>query len=60
LVAVIDLERSEPGPAVRDLVRLSDAWDGRPDLFDAFLAGYGRSLTGAEEARLVIDMALDS
>ncbi|MFD7916776.1 NUDIX domain-containing protein [Streptomyces sp. NPDC059752] len=59
-VTVIDLERSEPGPAVRDMVRLSDAWDGRPDLFDAFLAGYGRSLTGAEKARLVTDMALDS
>ncbi|MFE7352437.1 phosphotransferase [Streptomyces sp. NPDC057543] len=59
-VAVIDLERSEPGPAVRDLVRLSDAWAGRPDLFEAFLAGYGRSLTAAEEARLVIDAALDS
>ncbi|MEU9212772.1 aminoglycoside phosphotransferase family protein [Streptomyces sp. NPDC048415] len=59
-VAVIDLERSEPGPAVRDLVRLSDAWVGRPDLFEAFLAGYGRSLTAAEEARLVIDAALDS
>lgn len=59
-VSVIDLERSEPGPAVRDLVRLSDAWAGRPDLFEAFLAGYGRSLTAAEEARLVIDAALDS
>jgi 8-oxo-dGTP pyrophosphatase MutT (NUDIX family)/Ser/Thr protein kinase RdoA (MazF antagonist) len=59
-VAVIDLERSEPGPAVRDLVRLSDAWSGRPDLYEAFLTGYGRTLTGAEEARLVINMALDS
>ncbi|MEU2992874.1 phosphotransferase [Streptomyces sp. NPDC001758] len=59
-VAVIDFERSEPGPAVRDLVRLSDAWAGRVDLFEAFLAGYGRSLTAAEEARLVIDAALDS
>ncbi|MER5402860.1 phosphotransferase [Streptomyces sp. NPDC002599] len=59
-VAVIDLERSEPGPAVRDLVRLSDAWAGRPDLFEAFIAGYGRSLTAAEQARLVIDAALDS
>ncbi|MGV9654470.1 phosphotransferase [Streptomyces sp. NPDC003554] len=59
-VAVIDLERSEPGPAVRDLVRLSDAWVGRPDLFEAFLAGYGRPLTAAEQARLVIDAALDS
>lgn len=59
-MAVIDLERSEPGPAVRDLVRLSDAWAGRPDLFEAFLAGYGRPLTAAEQARLVIDAALDS
>ncbi|MFF3420686.1 phosphotransferase [Streptomyces sp. NPDC002698] len=59
-VAVIDLERSEPGPAVRDLVRLSDAWVGRPDLFEAFIAGYGRSLTAAEQGRLVIDAALDS
>ncbi|MFD8882160.1 phosphotransferase [Streptomyces erythrochromogenes] len=60
LVAVIDFERSEPGPAVRDLVRLSDAWAGRDDLFEAFLAGYGRTLTAAEQARLVIDAALDS
>ncbi|MEU2989457.1 phosphotransferase [Streptomyces griseoincarnatus] len=59
-LAVIDLERSEPGPAVRDLVRLSDAWADRPDLFGAFRTGYGRALTAAEEARLVIDAALDS
>ncbi|MEU1776682.1 phosphotransferase [Streptomyces sp. NPDC019922] len=59
-VAVIDFERSEPGPAVRDLVRLSDAWAGRDDLFEAFLAGYGRTLTSAEQARLVVDAALDS
>ncbi|MFI6689362.1 phosphotransferase [Streptomyces sp. NPDC050485] len=59
-LAVIDLERSEPGPAVRDLVRLSDAWNGRADLYEAFMAGYGRPLTGAEETRLVIDSALDA
>lgn len=59
-LAVIDLERSEPGPAVRDLVRLSDAWAGRPAVYEAFLAGYGRQLTAAEEARLVIDAALDA
>ncbi|MGW6833755.1 phosphotransferase [Streptomyces sp. NPDC054949] len=59
-LAVIDFERSEPGPAVRDLVRLSDAWAGRPDVHRAFLAGYGRPLTDAEEARLIIDMALDA
>ncbi|MFF3128347.1 phosphotransferase [Streptomyces sp. NPDC057908] len=59
-LAVIDLERSEPGPAIRDLVRLSDAWAHRPDLYQAFLAGYGRTLTDAEESRLVIDAALDA
>ncbi|WP_326806804.1 phosphotransferase [Streptomyces sp. NBC_01775] len=59
-VTVIDFERSEPAPAVRDLVRLSDAWAGRPDLFDAFLTGYGRKLTPLEERRLVTDSALDS
>ena len=45
---------------MRDLVRLSDAWANRPDLYAAFMAGYGRTLTAAEEARLVIDMALDA
>lgn len=32
---VIDFERSEEDPAVRDFVRLSDAWDGRTDLYEA-------------------------
>ncbi|WTF18170.1 aminoglycoside phosphotransferase family protein (plasmid) [Streptomyces sp. NBC_01601] len=59
-LAVIDFERSEPGPAVRDVVRLSYAWAGRPDLREAFLAGYGRPLTENEKARLVIDTALDA
>ncbi|MER5615010.1 aminoglycoside phosphotransferase family protein [Streptomyces sp. NPDC002215] len=59
-LAVIDLERSDPGPAVRNLVRLSDAWAHRPDLYEALLAGYGRTLTDAEESRLVIDSALDA
>ncbi|MGY1440092.1 phosphotransferase [Streptomyces reniochalinae] len=59
-LAVIDFERSEPGPAVRDLVRLSDAWAGRPDLYDAFLTGYGRTLTLVEEERLTVDSALDA
>lgn len=57
---LIDFERSEPGPAIRDLVRLSDAWAGRPDLYEAFLAGYGRTLTGPEEARLAVEAALDA
>lgn len=59
-VALIDFERAEPGPAVRDLVRLSDAWAGRPALHRAFLAGYGRPLTEAEEARLAGEAALDA
>lgn len=59
-VRVIDFERSEPGPAVRDLVRLADAWAGRPELYAVFMDGYGRALTAVEEARLVIDQALDS
>ncbi|MBO8186359.1 phosphotransferase [Streptomyces spirodelae] len=59
-LAVIDFERSEPGPAIRDLVRLSDAWNGRPDLHDAFLVGYGRKLTPAEEERLAVEAALDA
>ncbi|MEU2130688.1 hypothetical protein [Streptomyces sp. NPDC018352] len=42
------------------MVRLSDAWAHRPDLYEAFLAGYGRTLTDAEESRLVIDAALDA
>ncbi|MEU4359966.1 methyltransferase, FxLD system [Streptomyces virginiae] len=42
---VIDFERSEEGPAVRDFVRLSDAWHGRPDLLAAVMDGYGRPFT---------------
>lgn len=45
---------------MRDFVRLSDAWAGRPDLYEAFMAGYGRALNFAEEAHLVIDTALDA
>ncbi|MFF2097610.1 hypothetical protein [Streptomyces sp. NPDC058202] len=59
-VAVIGIERSEPGSAVRGLVRRSDAWHGRADLLAAFFAGYGRLLTPAEQAGLVVDAALDS
>ncbi|MFI7245259.1 phosphotransferase family protein [Streptomyces qinglanensis] len=59
-LAVIDFERSEPGPAIRDIVRLCDAWTGRPDLYDAFFAGYGRKLTPAEEERLAVETALDA
>ncbi|MFF7215077.1 phosphotransferase family protein [Streptomyces sp. NPDC008238] len=59
-LAVIDFERSEAQPALRDLVRLSDAWAGRPDLHEAFLTGYGRRPTPLEEERLAVDSALDA
>ncbi|MFF8652587.1 phosphotransferase [Streptomyces huasconensis] len=57
---VIDFERSEQGPAVRDFVRLSDAWHGRPDLRQAVRDGYGRSFTPEEEEQLTILCVLDA
>ncbi|MFC7014516.1 phosphotransferase [Streptomyces viridiviolaceus] len=59
-LSVIDFGRSEPGPAIRDLVRLSDAWATQPCLHDAFMSGYGRGLTPAEEESFVIDSTLDA
>ncbi|MFE6977127.1 phosphotransferase [Streptomyces sp. NPDC057682] len=60
VLGVIDFERSEDGPAVRDFVRLSDAWHGRPDLFQAVMDGYGRLFTPAEEAQLTVLSVLDA
>ncbi|MFF4187158.1 phosphotransferase [Streptomyces sp. NPDC001691] len=57
---VIDFERSEDGPAVRDFVRLSDAWHGRPDLLQAVMDGYGRTFTPEEEAQLTVLSVLDA
>ncbi|MFF1798384.1 NUDIX hydrolase, partial [Kitasatospora sp. NPDC058263] len=57
---VIDFERAEPGPAVRDFVRLSDAWAGRPDLCEAVVAGYGRQLSETEEEHLAVHQVLDA
>ncbi|AKN74955.1 NUDIX hydrolase [Streptomyces sp. PBH53] len=57
---VIDFERSEEGPAIRDFVRLSDAWHGRPDLQQAVLEGYGRPFTTEEEAQLAVLSVLDA
>ncbi|MFF4325836.1 phosphotransferase [Streptomyces sp. NPDC001591] len=57
---VIDFERSEPGPAVRDFVRLSDAWHGRPDLLQAVMDGYGRPFTPEEENQLTVLSVLDA
>ncbi|MFH9561249.1 phosphotransferase [Streptomyces globisporus] len=57
---VIDFERSEPGPAVRDFVRLSDAWHGQPELFQALMDGYGRPFTPEEEAQFTVLSVLDA
>ncbi|MFD5586623.1 hypothetical protein ACFWII_22840 [Streptomyces sp. NPDC127063] len=57
---MIDFERSEEGPAIRDFVRLSDAWHGRPDLFAAVMDGYGRPFTPEEEAQLAVLSVLDA
>ncbi|MFI5857393.1 phosphotransferase [Streptomyces parvulus] len=57
---VIDFERAEDGPAVRDFVRLSDAWHGRPDLFQAVMDGYGRRFTPDEEAQFTVLSVLDA
>ncbi|MFI7356195.1 NUDIX domain-containing protein [Streptomyces avidinii] len=57
---LFDFERSEYNTATRDLVRLSDTWTGRPDLRAAFLDGYGRPLTPAEELRLDCEAAFDA
>src|SRR5260370_7359987 len=52
-LALIDFERAEVAPAVRDLVRLEyGPWAGQPHLRAAFLAGYGRTLTATEETAL--------
>ncbi|MFE9921482.1 phosphotransferase [Streptomyces sp. NPDC005774] len=57
---VFDFERSEAGPAIRDFVRLSDAWHGRPDLQEAVWNSYGRALTRAEEEHLEVLSVLDA
>ncbi|MDX3233068.1 aminoglycoside phosphotransferase family protein [Streptomyces sp. ME19-01-6] len=52
---LIDFEESAPGLAVEDLVWLCGAaWPTRPDLRDAFLAGYGRLLSSTEQRSLVL------
>nr|WP_150136040.1 phosphotransferase [Streptomyces hyaluromycini] len=59
-VGLIDFERSELSPAVRDFARLADIWQGRPDLFEAFFTGYGRPLTNGDRQRLRCEAALDA
>ncbi len=61
IVALIDFERAEYGPAVRDLIRLEyGPWDGRPDLRGAFFDGFGRVLTAVEREHLQAMAALDA
>ncbi|MEV0442943.1 aminoglycoside phosphotransferase family protein [Streptomyces spectabilis] len=53
--SLIDFEESAPGLMVEDLVWLCGAaWPTRPDLRDAFLAGYGRPLSSLEQRTLVL------
>lgn len=52
-VAVIDYETADVGFAVEDLAWLfAVMWGPRPDLRDAFLAGYGREPSRAERQML--------
>ncbi|MFF2374923.1 aminoglycoside phosphotransferase family protein [Streptomyces xiamenensis] len=52
---LIDFEEAASGLAVEDLVWLCGAaWPTRPDLREAFLAGYGRLLTSTEQRALVL------
>lgn len=47
---LVDFEHARTDIAARDLVRLQfRAWATRPDLRDAFFAGYGRHLTEQEQ-----------
>ena len=49
-VSVIDFEHARIDLPARDLVRLRfRTWPGRPDLRDAFLGGYGRPPSPAED-----------
>ncbi|MFF4344929.1 phosphotransferase [Kitasatospora sp. NPDC001540] len=57
---VIDFERAQPGPALRDFVRLADLWAHRPDLLEALADGYGRPFTAAELEYLAVLEALDA
>jgi Ser/Thr protein kinase RdoA (MazF antagonist) len=60
-LSLIDFERSEPAPAVRDLIRLEyGPWAAIPHLREAFFDGYGRPLTSTEEVALQSFAALDA
>jgi Phosphotransferase enzyme family len=60
-VSLIDFEHARIDLPARDLVRLRfRIWAGRPDLRDAFLDGYGRPLTHAEDQLIWHLGALDA
>jgi aminoglycoside phosphotransferase (APT) family kinase protein len=60
-LGIIDWERAEPAPAIRDLVRLEyGPWDRRPDLREEFFAGYGRALAAREQELLACYGVLDA
>jgi aminoglycoside phosphotransferase (APT) family kinase protein len=60
-LGVIDWERAELAPAIRDLVRLEyGPWDGKPDLREEFFTGYGRALTPEEGEMLACYAVLDA
>ncbi|MET7740289.1 aminoglycoside phosphotransferase family protein [Streptomyces sp. NPDC005385] len=59
--ALIDFERSEPGPCVADFVKLATSlWPDRPELRTALFEGYGRPLSEAEEYALTAFAAADA
>ncbi|MET7717816.1 aminoglycoside phosphotransferase family protein [Streptomyces sp. NPDC005407] len=59
--ALIDYERSTPGPLVADFVKLATAvWPDHPELGTALFAGYGRTLSAVEQQALVAFAAADA
>jgi thiamine kinase-like enzyme len=60
-VRLIDFEHARVDARVRDLARLAHRyWPHRPDLYRAFLRGYGRSLTEQELTQLYHFGALEA
>jgi Phosphotransferase enzyme family len=58
---LVDFEHARTDHPLRDLVRLRfRIWPVRPDLKEAFLAGYGRDLTGDDNQTLLNFGALDA
>ncbi|MET9532485.1 MULTISPECIES: aminoglycoside phosphotransferase family protein [unclassified Streptomyces] len=59
--ALIDYERSTPGPLVADFVKLATAaWPGHPHLNTALFTGYGRQLSPVEQQALTAFAAADA